>query len=129
MSVWTDAAAFLADEFTAAMTDTVTIDRTTAQGAFSAATGTYAAPTTAQVYTGAGLVRPSGAVATPEFGQEQAERYPFAVLIPTTGSAQVDDRVTVDASGDSDLTGSVLVVRGVDRDTFHARLLLWCEAA
>lgn len=88
---------------TAALPDTVTITRTTADGAYNPGTLLHAAPTVATQYTGAARVRPISVsprqVVTGD-AIEQLGQY-VATLPYTATGIEVEDRLKVTASDDA----------------------------
>ena len=129
MSREADAATTFRAHFDSAMSDTVTVERTTAAGAFNSSTLVYASPTTSEPYSAKALVR-YGNHTTVEFGEEQANRDMFTVFTPWDTDIARDDRVTVDVCAqDPDLVGDVFVVLAVSQDGLNAAKVAACELA
>lgn len=127
MSMFTDAALELRVHFAEAMSDTVTVDRTSAAGAFSTAAGTYAGPTVSSTTGITALIR-YGDHTRPDFGQEAADRDVYTLYTPFDTDLVREDRITVTASAlDADLVGDVLIVKSVDQGTWNVRKAAVCE--
>ncbi len=130
MSVWTDAAIALRPFFTAARTDTVTTARTTTAGVFNTGTGVYAGPTESEPLTAALVLIVYGNQTTFEFGEEATDRDFYTLFLAFDADIATDDRVTVDTCVlDADLVGTVMIVKGFNRDSRNARKAAVCELA
>lgn len=130
MSIFTEAVPFFRTQYAAALADICTIRRGTGRGTFNTGTGAYdAPPAPTVVYTGACLARPSSSEALQEDrGQEAIQVVPYDIFLPdTVDTVEHDDEVTMDTTLDGQLTGEVLLVVNVVRDSYDARRKLECE--
>lgn len=97
-------------------TDSVVIASKTG-ASFSTSSG-QETPTYTNRYSGKALYRPSGWKAI-DFGERTVTLRTGTVYVPyTTTAVKVGDRVTITSATDSALSGSIHVVRGVQKDTY-----------
>jgi hypothetical protein len=99
--------------------NTVTVTRKSAAGAFNAATASYATPTTTTVYTGAALLRPERDQ-TADVGEVSLNVSNYLLKLPVNTAAEIGDNVAVTASDfDDDLVGTTLRIIEVSADEWQ----------
>lgn len=124
--------AALARRIRSRMTATVMIARPGPPGQWNDDTGQYDPSVPIVAYEGRAYVRPTRRLATDvESAGQPMTAYSFDVIVPPE-VAPPDlalDTVTVLASGDAALTGTVLTVLSADIDDWHISRLLVCQRA
>lgn len=117
--------------FDAQMIDTVTVVNPATRGTLNTTDLQYTGGTNPVTYSGAALIRPkTGTIGDPDVvGQTAIQQFDYVVILPIAAAGvELDDQVTVDVcTFDADLVGKVLIVVGMERDSFGARRQLFCE--
>lgn len=117
--------------FDAEMIDTVTVVNPATRGTLNTTDLQYTGGTSPTAYTGPALIRPkTGTIGDPDVvGQTAIQQFDYVVILPIAAAGiTLDDQVTIDVcTHDADLVGKVLIVLGMERDSFGARRQLFCE--